>query len=388
MDNCITKILGLKDICAEFVKEDEFCIYFDLFTLPKDVVCPVCKGRHTHIHDYRTQSVKYLEGYGKHTVLYLKKRRYRCCGCGKRFFEHYDFLPRYHRMAQKVYTTILNTLRDLHNFKQVAKMMNVSTNTVARVFDIVNYRLYKLPEVLSFDEFKGNSGGQKYHFILTDPNKKKLLDIVKSREKSCLIEYFKSFKERNHVKMVIMDMWEPYKDIVKAFFPKATIVIDKYHYVRQVNWAVDKARKKAQKQLYEVTRKNFKKCRKLFLTPYNNLTPEQQLKLNNMLSLNENLKTAWELKELYYDFQNCTDITQSRSLLHNWLMTVQEQNIPEFKDCLSAFRNWFELILNSKTTPLTNGFTEGKNNKIKVLKRISFGYRNFDRFRNRILHCG
>ena len=44
-------------------------------------------------------------------------------------------------------------------------------------------------------------------------------------------------------------------------------------------------------------------------------------------------------------------------------------------------------ILNSFDCVYTNGFTEGCNNRIKVIKRVSFGIRNFDYFRNRILHC-
>jgi len=62
--------------------------------------------------------------------------------------------------------------------------------------------------------------------------------------------------------------------------------------------------------------------------------------------------------------------------------------LPEFKDAIIAFSNWFEYILNSKRTHLTNGFTKGKNNKIKGLKRNAYVYQNFKRFRNRILHCG
>ncbi|HCY48990.1 MAG TPA: hypothetical protein DHU79_01880 [Clostridiales bacterium] len=60
-------------------------------------------------------------------------------------------------------------------------------------------------------------------------------------------------------------------------------------------------------------------------------------------------------------------------------------NLREFDDCIRAFTNWFEYILNSLDTPYTNGFVEGKNNRIKVLKRNAYGVQNFERFRKRIL---
>ena len=62
-------------------------------------------------------------------------------------------------------------------------------------------------------------------------------------------------------------------------------------------------------------------------------------------------------------------------------------HLSEFRECTRAIHNWGKLILNSFDVPFTNGFTEGCNNKTKVLKRVCYGMRNFPRFRNRILHC-
>lgn len=62
-------------------------------------------------------------------------------------------------------------------------------------------------------------------------------------------------------------------------------------------------------------------------------------------------------------------------------------DLPEFQACVTAYRNWFQEILNSMDVPWSNGFIEGCNNKTKVLKRVCFGMRNFRNFRNRILFC-
>ncbi len=69
-----------------------------------------------------------------------------------------------------------------------------------------------------------------------------------------------------------------------------------------------------------------------------------------------------------------------------WITDAESSELPQFEKCAKTIRNWISGILNSFSVPYTNGFTEGCNNKIKVLKRNAYGYKNFVRFRNRILH--
>ena len=66
---------------------------------------------------------------------------------------------------------------------------------------------------------------------------------------------------------------------------------------------------------------------------------------------------------------------------------TMSMDLPEFQACVTAYRNWFQEILNSMDVPWSNGFIEGCNNKTKALKCVCFGMRNFRNFRNRILFC-
>ena len=74
-------------------------------------------------------------------------------------------------------------------------------------------------------------------------------------------------------------------------------------------------------------------------------------------------------------------------LLSDWLALAEQYGQKEFEACIKAYHNWSAEILNAIRFPWSNGYTEGCNNKTKVLKRVCFGVRNFSRFRNRILHC-
>lgn len=385
MEQFSTKLLGLKGVFVTSLKDFESTIHIHLESKPHTVTCPCCGGMVSRIHDYRTQRIKDLPYRNKYVILFLKKRRYRCA-CGKRFFEHYDFLPRYHHMTRRVYESIIHELRHLYSMKDVAGRFSVSTNTVTRVFNIVQYVPQKLPVVLSLDEFKGNSGGNKYHLIITDPVKHKTLDILPSREKTAVFQYFLRFRDRERVKFVVMDMWAPYYDVAKLLFPNATVIIDKYHYVRQVTWAFENVRKAQQKTFNTEQRLRFKRSKKLLNAKYDSLSLDNKLLVHSMVEHNEQIFNAWQLKELFVRFRCCKDSIAGAVELSRFIETCKEVNLPEFKAALTAFKNWKEPILNSLDYPYTNGFTEGTNNKIKVLKRNAFGFRNFNRFRNRILH--
>ncbi len=385
-NNIITDLLGIKDIIVESFTENSDSIYIYIETVPKPSICPCCGRTTQYVYDYRTQKVKDLPYRNKTVYLSLRKRRYICKHCNKRFLEKYSFLPKYHRMTQRVYENIIRSMRENRSMKSIADTYNVSTNTVSRVFGIVNYSLYKLPKIIAIDEFKGNAGNEKYRAILTNPDSRKVLDIMPTREKTCLIDYFKQFPDRKGVEFVVMDMWEPYYDISKFMFPKAKIIIDKYHYVRQVYWALDRVRKRVQKQFIAQKRKYFKHSKKLLFAEYGKLSDDDKQAVRIMLSQHYDLQEAWQLKELFISFRNCKNSKEGRTVLRDWILTAQECNLYEFNDCIKAFSNWFDRILNSLDYPYTNGFTEGINNKIKVLKRNAYGYRNFERFRNRILH--
>ena len=187
--------------------------------------CPKCGSKTTRIHDYRTQNIKTINVVNKQTLLVLKKRRYVCPCCGKRFYEHYDFVAKHHHIAKNVFLKIIEDLKDVKSMKSIAKENNVSTNTVQRSLNLVSCPdNIKLPKALSIDEFKGNAGGEKYLLQISDAENKKLLNILPSRKKLFISQYFAAFplKERKNVEYLIIDMWRDYADL-KRYFPNAKV---------------------------------------------------------------------------------------------------------------------------------------------------------------------
>ena len=317
------------------------------------------------------------------------KPKEQSCPCGKRFYESYDFLPRYHRMTNRLVHFICNELKKIISMKDVADSANVSVNTVLRIFQYIDYERPKLPKVLCIDEFRGNVETGKFQCILVDGKKNRVLDILPNRSQAQLTDYFSKTprKERHQVQFFVCDMWQPYVDLTRVFFPNAKIIIDKYHFIRQVTWAIEKVRKRLQKTMPYDLRKYYKRSRKLILTRYHKLNEENKQAVDVMLMYNEDLRQAHYLKEWFYEICQNDKYSYQRTIFFNWIQSAEMSGIPEFEACARTYRNWSKEILNAFKYGYTNGPTEGFNNRVKVLKRVSYGLRSFPGFRNRILHC-
>ena len=131
---------------------------------------------------------------------------------------------------------MLSDYNSEYSTASIAQRNGISAVTAARIFDKVSYPLPNLPRVLSIDEFKGNAGGRKYQCILADPVKRKVLDILPSKNSEDLITYFLQFplEKRKQVQYLVMDMSLQFRDVMTTCFPNASVITDKFHVCRYV----------------------------------------------------------------------------------------------------------------------------------------------------------
>lgn len=230
---CIEKLLGLKDIILINIEEFSDSKVIEFKMQQRIHKCPSCNSETSKVHDYRVQQVKDIPMFGYNTILKVHKRRHVCKACGKKFYESLPFLPKYQRTTNRLWMYILKELEETRSMKSIAFSVNLSGPSIARVIDKVSYGLSSLPNTISIDEFKGNPG-RKFQCILTNPRKQEVLDILPERTIEGLSAYFSTFKGRNKVKYVVMDMSNLFRSMAKNCFPKAQIIADKYHVYRQV----------------------------------------------------------------------------------------------------------------------------------------------------------
>lgn len=382
----ITKVLDMEDGIIEEMKEEGQELKLTMRLARKPHPCPACGAWTERVHDYRLRRLRDLEIVGKKTEILYRRRRYVCEHCGKKFAERCAFAGRYQRCTHRVTARVIDLLHRRSSMKAIAEDTGTSASMVGRVLNALSVSgPERLPEAVSFDEFKGNLGGERFQCIVTDPLNRRVLDILPARTVETVQDYLRTFTDRDTVRYVVMDMNKGFFNVAKTFFPNAKIVIDRFHVVRFCTEAMDNVRREAQKALPASQRKYFKRSRKLLLARRENLSDEDKLALDVILRFSDKLAQAYALKDAFYRFMASADRQEAGHRLDFWLDSCDRLRIPQFNKCRNMLRNWRPFILNAFDVWLSNGFTEGCNNAVKALKRASFGFSNFSRSRKRIL---
>ena len=243
-----------------------------------------------------------------------------------------------------------------------------------------------LPCTIAIDEFRGNVG-EKFQCLLVDPQHHIILDVLPTRNSEDLHAYFNQYpiKMRKKVRYVVMDLSSLFYSVVRSCFPKAKIIADKFHVIRLITWALDAVRKRVQKNFAKNRRISFKHSKRLLLKHSEKLTDEEKDRVAIMLQTSDELRLAYRLKELFYDVMGSPSREHFKARYMWFKYEAEDYEIHEITKHLPTFDKWIKEIERSCVIGVTNGFIEGCNNRTKVLKRISYGFRNFDRFRNRLL---
>ena len=378
-------------IKEEYIKHtrvnEDGSVHFTLEIPVAEQVCPHCGASTRKSKGKRSRDVKF--GVMQHhtvTATYLQ-RRYKCQECNHTFIEKNPFVSRYLRLSKSNLEYLFRQLGEKGSFTEMAKRSDVSVSTVIRYCSkLAIPKPAQLPTVLGIDEYKGNAEGQMYQVIITDLRNHSVVDILPKRETRALIQYFKTFSKeaREQVKYIVMDMCPLFKLVMQTMFSHAHIVADRYHVCRLVDWALERVRKREQKQIVTHSRM-LKYNRRVLMKNPDTLTENERVKLLEILRISDDLRRAYGLRLGFRKIFKTYSIPNIERHIQLWLKIVESSHLPEFSNFKTSFISWFPQIVNAFVLPYSNGFTEGCNNNIKVLKRISYGLRHFERFRVRIL---
>ena len=378
-------------IKEEYIKHtrvnEDGSVHFTLEIPVAEQVCPHCGANTRKSKGKRSRDVKF--GAMQHhtvTASYLQ-RRYKCQECNHTFIEKNPFVSRYLRLSKSNLEYLFRQLGEKGSFTEMAKRSDVSVSTVIRYCSkLAIPKPAQLPTVLGIDEYKGNAEGQMYQVIITDLRNHSVVDILPKRETRALIQYFKTFSKeaREQVKYIVMDMCPLFKLVMQTMFSHAHIVADRYHVCRLVDWALERVRKREQKQIVTHSRM-LKYNRRVLMKNPDTLTENERVKLLEILRISDDLRRAYGLRLGFRKIFKTYSIPNIERHIQLWLKIVESSHLPEFSNFKTSFISWFPQIVNAFVLPYSNGFTEGCNNNIKVLKRISYGLRHFERFRVRIL---
>lgn len=385
-EHFIIKLLGIKDSHIELWDsgEDEQGFWFELHTKLKSHRCPRCRAYTKRMHNYRTQKIQAECVNGKPVILYVKKRRYRCENCSKTFYERLSFVNRYQRHTSMLEQEAVTLCAEM-SFTLAARLTGLSVSRLIRFFDRRKIEAKKvLPRAIAIDEFKGDAGGERYQTVIVDVEKKEIIDVLPNRRASTIENYFKDC-DTSQVEMVVIDLSQAFKGAIRRQLGNPLIIADRFHYMRQAYWAFDKVRRNVQHELLKNHRIRMKRNKELLWKSPTKLDEKGKERVKELLVYDSRLKEAYELKnELDHWFKSSTKETAKEGL-EAWFQRIEGSGNESFMKVVKTFTCWKQEILQSFMYTYNNGYIEGVNNTTKVIKRMSYGIKSFERLRKKIL---
>lgn len=413
MSHSIRLILNIKDKRVKFSKNCVFkkcingiqCLVYKGTLSPNTPdSCPKCGCVNQHFdiikHGFKSIRIKMPRVSNQRTFLDLRKQRYLCKHCSHTFTVSTSIVKDNHSISNNTYHSCILTCKDKIAIKDIAKNHDIShdrVNTwIGNLSSQFTINKQSLPKHLCFDEFKSvKSVNAAMSFIYMDARTHKVIDILQDRRLSYLKSYFWSYSDevRAQVETICIDMYAPYIECIQACFPNAKIVTDRFHVIQHLSRALSSTRIQTMKKHPKHYRK-LKRYWKLLLMN------ERQLDLKTHKPfvcfpylmtqsqvVDELLRTDSELEKSYNMYQAIINAYNDGRIddMYKFVYSGTHGLSIPMKKALKTLMKHENSIRNSIKYRTTNGPLEGTNNLIKVIKRIAFGYRDFNNFRSRIL---
>lgn len=378
-------ILNLPEYNVLTVQETDDAYRIEVETVNPPSFCPHCGTvANLYKHTKHNQLIMDLPMHGKQVGIHVIRQRYKCRECNQTFYER---LP---RMDEKRGCTsrLLEYIEKQslkRTFVSLAVEIGLDEKTIRNIFrDYVN-RLektfrFQTPQWLGIDEIHLI----KPRCVIANIQNNTIIDILPDRNKSTVINYLQNLPDRQQIKYVAMDMWQPYRDAVKLVLPQAKIVVDKFHVVRMANQALDTVRKSIRDNLSPKERRTLMHDRFILLKRRSDLDVREELILQSWTGFLKDLGLAYELKESFYGIWDSKTKQEALQGLRDWQKQIPGHLEYAFKDLLTALKNWESEIFTYFDRPITNAYTECLNGLIRVMNRLGRGY-SFDALRAKIL---
>ena len=432
---------NIKDISISHDDSNSLCVYVELNI--REHFCPVCNASTTKVKGYQLKKINHSVLNPVPCTIHYRARRFLCSVCGKTFYEHNPFVSGNLKASVATVYNVLNELRRPQaTFSFVADKYHMSASSVANIFDHhIQPKRRSLPECLCFDEtYAFKSRDSDYVCVLLDYYDKKIVDVLPSRRRRYLVDYFYNIplSERKKVKYVSFDMWCTYRDVAKLMFPNCVCIVDKFHVLQELSRKVTRVRIDVMNQNKKIKDDLIKKQR-LLKQNQDSLSPEDDVKLKNaqcnyyllkkfdfvlfsndprisdpnhekrfnrvlnrycnlndiyhmIIAIDPLLEEAVVIKDIIHLFYKNTLYKDAKKDLEDIIILCRSSHVKGLQDFSNTLTQWKQEIINSFikipsiNRKMNNALIENRNKTIKLLKHSSNGYTNWNRFRARVLY--
>jgi transposase len=349
----------------------------------KFISCPNCSKSTKRIHGISYRKVKHNILDSKIVILNLKIRRLKCGHCGKIFTERIRGIDR--RKTTANFRLQLLSWLQRNSISYIASRFKISPSTLVRyLLDIngdikIDWSSINCTKI-GIDEHSFR--GKKMVTTITDLSNKKLLAILHSDSKEEIRKFLKSIPKK-HVKLIneaCSDLRSSFKSVIQECLPQAIHTADRFHVLKLFRKALDEIRTVVQEE-----KPGRKMQVKMLLWENKDSLNEQELKrLDLIFERYKNypvLKQAWIIKEQVVYMYRASSEKEALKRYNHVMMLLQTPEYSKYLNTLkNTFKKWKVPILNYFKYKTTNGFTEGCHTKIKMIKRVSYGFKNINNY--------
>lgn len=327
--------------------------------------------------------------------IYLELERWRvwCPRCQAVFVEKLDWLAKNPRYTQRFALHVGKLCRDMPN-KAVADLERIHHSTVKDLDKLyMRQQLARAgtpkPRAIGVDEISIRKG-HEYRIVVSDLEEARPIWFGgQGRREEDFDQFFAALgaKKNARIELAVMDMWRPFRNSLQRNAPQARIVYDKFHIIRHLADALDEVRRSEYRRLSGKDRTFIKGQRYTLLSRWENLSRDGRDSLNKLFAANKRLNTAYLLKEQFGQLWDYRREGWARAFFERWCDSLKWQRLKPYEKFAAMIERHWDGIA-SYCVPenkVSLGVTEGLNNKIRVLQRRAYGYRDEEYLKLKII---
>lgn len=356
--------------------------------LPREGACPDCGVLTSRLHQRAKKPSRLLWGFvdQRPLVVILTRRRLWCKECEKAFTQHLPGVNKRQRVSVQAQVAVLKALTE-QSFAALSRSLHVGYWRARRILMklSVPWCDWELllptdgPILLSIDEHSFR--GRDLVITIASLAPRQLIAILPDQRQRTLRDWLRSLpaplKER--IAGVCTDLRESYRSLLMRELPQAQVVADHFHVIADANRRLDETRRLEQSESkVSIQRWPLVKGRE-------NLSSRQQDQLAAILERFPTVKEQYWLKEGLRAMYSCATVQAAQEKLTTLIITAEASDDAATLIWGRTLRAWREPILAYFDLRITNGFIEGCHTKVKLLKRLSYGFRNVEVYRRKML---
>ena len=351
-------------------------------------VCPRCATPSTSVYDRRWVTLRDEPLRSRQATLRVHKRRFMCRPCKKPFTEPVPGVRKGYRTTERYRRRVLWACEHFIDLKSVRSEYHCSAGLVYRVlYEQLELKRrmhqYPWPTKVGIDEhmFKHDFRLEQRRFVtmVVDHKNKRLMELVEGKSGAELRAALDYIPGRENVRWVSLDMSDSYRSFARSFFPNAQLVADKFHVLRLITPAINRAL-----SALKLPKEAWPMYRKLRQNP-SDLTAEWRWRVRCWLADKPALRELYAVKDGIFRLYRMKGRRRAAKALTALTDAMAHSALPEVQTLRTTLMRWRHEVLAYFLCRLTNARVEGFNGKAKLVKRRGYGYKSFRNYRLRLL---